>query len=66
MYILQNIVFPKHLNSQTVLLYNMKKDIICFRGERNEWIDFIAKLKKEKKEVWEILQPFIKDYLKKK
>ena len=42
------------------------KEVICFRGDRNLWIDFIAKIKKERKEVWQVLEAFIKDYLKKK
>ena len=42
------------------------KDNISFKGERNLWIDFVAKLKKERKEVWQILEPFIKEYIKKK
>jgi len=42
------------------------KEIICFRGEKNVWLEFIIKLKREKKEVWNVLEPFIKDYLKKK
>jgi len=39
------------------------KDIITLRGNRNLWIDFVTKLKKEKKQVWEILSVWIKDYL---
>lgn len=39
-------------------------DVITFRGNRDLWIDFVAKLKKDKKEVWEILEKFIKNYLK--
>jgi len=42
------------------------KDIITLRGDRDIWIDFVAKLKKERKEVWEILERFIKSYLKNK
>lgn len=42
------------------------KDSISFKGERDLWIDFIAKIKKERKEVWQVLEPFIKNYLKKK
>ena len=39
-------------------------DIITFRGNRDLWIDFIAKVKKNRKKVWEILEKFIRDYLK--
>lgn len=42
------------------------KDTITIKGDRNLWFDFVAKLKKERKEVWQTLEPFIKDYLKKK
>lgn len=41
------------------------KDIITFRGNRDLWIDFISKIKKERKTVWEVLEKFIKNYLKK-
>lgn len=39
------------------------KDIITLRGERELWLDFIHKAKKEKKKAWEILSPFLKKYL---
>ena len=42
------------------------KAIICFRGKKDVWLNFALKLKKEGKEVWGVLEPFIKDYLKKK
>ena len=60
------VVFYKYLYSSYVLLYYNMKDIISIKGERNLWIDFIAKVKKEKKEVWEVLEPIIKKYLKEK
>lgn len=40
------------------------KDTITLKGERNLWIDFISCLKKQKKEVWQVLEKFIKDYLR--
>ncbi len=40
------------------------KEIITLRGNRKLWCDFVNKLRKEKKEVWEVLEPFIKKYLK--
>lgn len=40
--------------------------IISFRGKRSKWIDFIAKIKKNKKSVWEVLERFIDRYLKEK
>ncbi len=42
------------------------KEPITIKGERDLWIDFVAKIKKQKKEVWEVLEPFIKQYLKNK
>ena len=43
----------------------MGSDIITIRGgDRNLWIDFIAKCKKDKKTAWEVLSVFIKDHLK--
>ena len=38
------------------------KDIITIRGERELWLDFIHKAKKEKKKAWDILSPFLKKY----
>jgi hypothetical protein len=42
------------------------KDVITFRGDRNVWIDFVAKVKKERKEVWEVLAQFMHKYLNSK
>jgi hypothetical protein len=42
------------------------KDSISFKGDRNLWIDFVAKVKKQRKEVWEALKPFIESYIKEK
>ena len=42
------------------------KDIIALRGDRKLWIDFVAKVKKQKKEVWDVLLVFIKKYLRRK
>ena len=39
------------------------KDIITIRGERELWLDFIHKVKKEKKKAWDILSPFLKKYV---
>ncbi len=39
------------------------KDIITFRGNRDLWIDFVSKIKKKRKKVWEVLEVFIRDYL---
>jgi len=39
------------------------KDVITIRGERDLWLDFIHKAKKEKKKVWDVLGPFLKKYI---
>ena len=39
------------------------KYTISLRGERDLWIDFIHKAKKEKKKAWEVLTPFLKKYV---
>jgi len=39
------------------------KDSISLRGERELWLEFIHKTKKEKKKVWEVLAPFLKKYV---
>ena len=44
----------------------MEKDILTFRGDRNVWIDFVSKVKKDRKEVWEVLSKFISKYIKDK
>ena len=41
------------------------KDVITLKGDRDLWIDFVAKVKKEKKQVWGVLERLIKEYLKK-
>jgi hypothetical protein len=42
-----------------------KKEIITLRGNRSLWLDFVHKVKKERKQVWEVLEECIKEYLKK-
>ncbi len=44
---------------------NTELETISFKGNRNKWIDFVAKVKKERKSVWEVLNALIGDYLKK-
>ena len=39
------------------------KDTISIRGEREVWLEFIHKAKKEKKKVWEVLVPFLNKYV---
>ncbi len=38
------------------------KDTISIRGERELWLEFIHKAKKERKKVWEVLCPYLKKY----
>lgn len=42
---------------------NKQKEVITLRGDRDLWIDFVSKVKKERKEVWEVLSSFIRKYL---
>lgn len=39
------------------------RDVITLRGERDLWIDFIHKAKKEKKKAWDVLSPFLRKYV---
>ena len=39
------------------------KDVITIRGERELWLDFIHKAKKENKKVWDVLSPFLRKYV---
>ena len=38
-------------------------DIITIRGERELWLDFTHKVKKDKKKVWPVLRPFVRKYV---
>ncbi len=42
-----------------------EKSVITFKGDRDTWIDFVSKIKKQRKKVWEVLEPLIKEYIKK-
>ena len=44
-------------------LIPQKNGIITLRGERELWIDFTHKVKKDKKQVWQVLSPFLKKYI---
>ena len=37
-------------------------DVITFRGDREPWLDFVHRLRKDKKKVWVVLRPFVKKY----
>lgn len=39
------------------------RDVITLRGERDLWLDFIHKAKKEKKKAWEVLNPYLRKYI---
>jgi hypothetical protein len=39
------------------------KDVITIRGERDLWLDFIHKAKKEKRKAWDVLNPFLRKYV---
>ena len=39
------------------------KETISIRGERDLWIEFIHKAKKEKKKIWDVLSPYLKKYI---
>ena len=44
----------------------MKKEVITLKGDRNLWMEFTIKLKRQKREVWKVLEPWIEKYLKEK
>ena len=37
-------------------------DIITIRGDRELWLDFMHRVKKDKKKAWEVLKPYLKKY----
>ena len=39
------------------------KHVITIRGERELWLDFVHKAKKDKKKVWDVLNPFLRKYV---
>jgi hypothetical protein len=39
------------------------KYTISLRGERELWLEFIHKVKKEKRKAWEVLSPYLKKYI---
>jgi len=42
----------------------MTKDAISIKGDRNVWIDFVAECKRQKTEVWAVLEPYLKQFIK--
>ncbi len=45
---------------------NSSNDRISFKGNRDIWQDFMYKVKKNKKQVWEVLEPMLKKYINQK
>lgn len=41
---------------------NSQNDRISFKGDRDVWQDFMYKVKKNKKQVWEVLEPMLNKY----
>ena len=39
------------------------KYVITLRGERDLWLDFVHKTKKDKKKVWDVLSPYLRKYI---
>ncbi len=39
------------------------KHVITLRGERDLWLDFLHKARKDKKKVWDILTPYLRKYV---
>jgi len=39
------------------------KDTLSIRGERELWLEFIHKAKKQKRKAWEVLSPYLKKYI---
>jgi hypothetical protein len=39
------------------------KDTLSIRGERDLWIEFVHKTKKEKRRAWDVLSPYLKKYI---
>ena len=58
-YALRITVSFKYILEITVFM----KDIITIRGERELWLDFIHKVKKEKKKAWDVLNPYLRKYI---
>ena len=42
----------------------MARERISLRGNRDVWIDFTNKVRKERKQIWRVLEPMLKNYLK--
>lgn len=41
------------------------KECIALKGDKDTWLDFAIKVKKNKQKIWDVLEPFIKEYTNK-
>jgi hypothetical protein len=41
----------------------INNELMALRGDRNKWLDFTNKVRKNKQKVWNILEKFIDDYM---
>jgi hypothetical protein len=39
--------------------------LISLRGDRDIWLDFTHKVRKNRKQIWEVLEPMLKEYIRK-
>jgi len=39
------------------------KHVITLRGERDLWLDFVYKSRRDKKKVWDVLGPYLRKYI---
>jgi len=53
-------------NSTHIKRINKNLDVISLRGRRRLWISFTNRLRINKIEVWEALEPLLKQYLRAK
>ncbi len=58
------IIFIKYYFNTFHMVNKEVYRVISFRGERNKWIDFVAKVKKDNKSIWEVMEKLIDIYLK--
>jgi hypothetical protein len=45
------------------MIDSSSNDRISFKGDRDIWQDFMYKVKKNKKQVWEVLEPMLNKYV---
>jgi hypothetical protein len=39
------------------------KDLIVFKGNRDLWIDFVATVKKQRRQIGDVIEPMLKEYI---